>query len=256
MTGEARSTEVAGVGATGPAGPDLGGAPHRDHDPASPRSAPSTGGEHDPVPFPSRPAPEAGAEARAADRVPTGAGPAHRRGRRALVALAAGLFVASVALAALAAVLATRLEAERAGHRDVEQVAGQFAEALLTYDFNNLEAAKRRVLSLSTGKFRKEYEQAFAGGLDVLLQETKATSTGTVTDVFVGSIEDGSATAIAVANAVAEGTAGTKRTVASYIQLDLVRVGGRWRVDGVTNLNFGRDAGQVPPAATTTSVPK
>lgn len=235
MTGDAGP-----AGATQPAA--AAGPGHDDQAPA-----PAAVDEPDAHPPTATPAPATGTG--------TGTGPIRTR-RRGLVALAAGLFVVSVALAVLAAVLATRLEAERSGHRDVEQVAGRFAEALLTYDFNDLAAAKQRVLSLSTGKFQKEYEQAFAGGLDVLLKETKATSTGTVTDVFVGPIEDDTATAIAVANAVAEGTSGTKRTVASYIQLDLVRVGGRWRVDGVTNLNFGRDAAPVPPAVTTTTAAK
>lgn len=187
-----------------------------------------------------------------------GAGDGDRRTRRRLVAACAALFVLSVALAVLAALLASKLESERNRHDAVEEVAGRFATALLTYDHEHLDEAKQRVLALSTGKFRREYEQAFTAGLDVLIRETKATSSGTVTDVFVGGVEQDTASAIVVANAVSEGTTGTRRSVASYIQLELVRVSGAWRVDGVTNLNFGQnDQAQGAPAAptTTTSAP-
>jgi len=173
--------------------------------------------------------------------------PSATQGSKRLVAACIVLFVLSVALASLAAVLASRLESERNRRNDVEEVAGRFATALLTYNHDNLGEARERVLALSTGKFREEYEQAFAGGLDVLIKETKATSTGTVTDIFIGPVEDNTAKAIVVANATTEGTAGTRRSVASYIQLVLVNVGGDWRVDGVTNLNFGQ--GTTPTTA-------
>ncbi|HEX9968852.1 MAG TPA: hypothetical protein VGB03_01840 [Acidimicrobiales bacterium] len=177
------------------------------------------------------------------------------RTRRRLAVACAALFVLSVGLALLSAVLATRLESERSRTDEVEEVSGRFATALLTYSHDHLDQAKERVLALSTGKFRREYEQAFANGLDTLIKETKATSSGTVTDVFVGAVDGDTASAIVVANAVSEGTSGTRRTVASYIQLELVRVSGEWRVDGVTNLNFGQNSGAdgVPAASTTTT---
>lgn len=181
--------------------------------------------------------------------------PAAGSGRRrpGLVLAVIVLAVLSVVLALVAAVLASRLDAERGTRRTVERVAGTFTTALLTYDYNDLDAAKHRVLSLSTGKFKKEYEQAFGGGLDELLKQTQSRSKGTVTDIYVGEVSDGTADVIVVANAQAEGTSGTRRTVASYIQLQLVQVGGRWRVDGVTNLNFGQQSGSPAPSTTTTA---
>lgn len=174
-------------------------------------------------------------------------------GRRRLVLLASALFGLSVGLAILAAFLANRLDAEQDRGDDIRAVAGQFTAALLTYDFEQLDASKDRVLDLSTGNFKRQYEQAFTGGLDVLLKETKARSEATVTDVYLGEVADHTATAIVVADALAEGTAGSRRTISSYIQLELVKVGGRWRVDGVTNLNFGQGTGG---ETTTTTSPK
>ena len=198
--------------------------------------------DHEPLPE-ARPAPE----------------PPPRRSRLLLVACI-GLFVLSLVLGILSAVLGSRLDDEVTRRDDVEEVAGRFATALLTYDHAKLDETRDAVLALSTGKFRKEYEQAFAGGLEVLITETKATSEGTVTDVYVSDVEEDTASAIVVANVRVSGTAGDRRTAASYIQLELVRVSGAWRVDGVTNLNFGQNsgAGAVPaaPTTSTTTPPK
>jgi Mce-associated membrane protein len=182
--------------------------------------------------------------------------PQGRRGLlRALAVLAALFFVGTVAMAILAASLAQEVDEERTegdDRREMQQVAARFAERLLTYDFRRLDESKQSVLELATGKFRKEYEQAFKRGLQELFAATQARSTGTVVDVFAGPVEDGTASAIVVVDAVAEGTTGTRRTADSYIQLTLVKVGDVWRVDGVINLNFGQSAS--PETAPTTTV--
>ena len=149
--------------------------------------------------------------------------------------------LAILSAAVVATVQRQELAAERDDRAEIERVSGELATALLTYDFEHLEASRDRVLARSTGKFRKEYEQAFDSGLRTVLTETKAKSRGTVTDIYVSEIDDKAASTIVVANAVADGVAGRRASLASYIQLDLVEVGGRWRVDGVTNLTFGQD---------------
>jgi Mce-associated membrane protein len=148
-----------------------------------------------------------------------------------------------LATAVVATVQRQELAEERDDRKEIERVSGELATALLTYDFEDLDASRDRVLARSTGKFRKEYEDAFESGLRTLLTETKATSRGTVTDIYVSEISDSTASTIVVANAVADGTAGRRASLSSYIQLDLVEVGGRWRVDGVTNLTFGQGSG-------------
>jgi Mce-associated membrane protein len=163
--------------------------------------------------------------------------------------LAALVLAALLAVAVVAAVQRQQLAAERDDRKEIERVSGELATALLTYDFEHLDATRQRVLARATGKFRKEYQAAFDGGLTTLLTETKATSRGTVTDIYVGDIEDKSASVIVVANAVADGTAGRRASLGSYIQLDLVEVGGRWRVDGVTNLTFNSGASTTPTTA-------
>jgi Mce-associated membrane protein len=164
----------------------------------------------------------------------------------------AALFLVALGLAALAATQRSALEGERGDRRQIEQVSGEVATALLTYDYQHLDVSRDRVLQRSTGKFRKEYEAAFESSLKTLLTETKATSRGTVKDIYLSRVEDGTASALVVANAVADGTAGKRVTVDSYFRLDLVKVGGRWRVDGVTDLTFGGSGETVTSPSTTT----
>ena len=139
-------------------------------------------------------------------------------------------------------------------------MAARVATALLTYDYRDLEASKRRILADATGTFRREYEKAFETSLKVLITETRAQSKGTVTDVFMSEVEDGTASVLVVVNSERQGAAGRVPVAASYIQLDLVKVDGDWKVDNVTNLNFAQAAGgstrtTVPGGSTTTSVP-
>jgi hypothetical protein len=209
-----------------------------------PTAAPAAVGGHEVV--------EAGPEP--AVPPPTGRRP------RGLVALCIVLGLACLGFAVLAAVSTSRLDNERKDREAVEEASGRFASALLTYDYQDLATAKKRVLALSTGKFRKEYTQAFDNGLDTLFRETQARSAGTVSEVFVGQIADGTVTTIAVVDAVARGSAGGRRLVSSYVELQLVKVDGVWKVDGVTNLNLAAGASDTPlpsttPTTTTTTAP-
>lgn len=175
---------------------------------------------------------------------------------RSLAVLAAVFFVGAVALAAVAANLKSTLDAERGDRRQVEDVASSFAARLLTFDYRSMNAHRDAVYALSTGKFRKEYQRAFAS-LSQLITAGQTVSTGTVEELFVGSVEGGTASAIAVVRADSKGKAGSRAGVESYIELDLVEVSGRWRVDGVTNLNFTQAPGGAGAsgATTTTTAP-
>jgi ABC-type transporter MlaC component len=186
--------------------------------------------------------------------------PPAARSRRPLIVLAAGLLVVATFLGVLAAGYNDQLQDERSEREEVQEVAARVATALLTYDYRDLEASKRRVLGDATGTFRKEYEKAFDTSLKVLITETKAQSKGTVTDLFMSEVDDGTASVLAVVNAERQGAGGRVPVAASYIQLDLVNVRGSWKVDNVTNLNFAQAAGGSPrptgaPGPTTTSIP-
>lgn len=175
---------------------------------------------------------------------------------RSYVVAVAVLMAIGIGLAGLSLTLASRLEDDQ--EAEVRTTSAQFGTALLTYDFGKLDDTKKRVLSFATGAFRKQYEQAFSGGLDVILRETEAQSRVTNLDVFVGELEAHSASSIVVVDTVSEGKSGTRRTLATYVRLELVRVGGRWKVDGVVNLNFGQPGEQpgAPEGSPTTTTSK
>ena len=121
----------------------------------------------------------------------------------------------------------------------VRRTAGGMGSALLSYDYRNLDKTKKEVLRLSTGTFRKQYQQAFSGGLDAILTNTKAVSSVRDIEIFVNDVTDRSATAIVVVDTSISGTAGKNRSLTSYVRLELVHAKAGWLVDGVTNLNLG-----------------
>lgn len=174
------------------------------------------------------------------------------RARRPLVLLTVALLVIATGLGAAAATFYSRLQSERSDRDEVSDVAGRFGQALLSYDYTDLEATKRRVRAEATPRwFSTEFERAFSGGLDVLLRETRGRSRATVIDVFVSDIEADTTSALVSLRAEAEGIRGRQPVSDSYLQLDLVKVDGRWKVDQVTNLNFGQS--QTPRASTPTA---
>ena len=173
---------------------------------------------------------------------------------RGYVVGVAMLVAIGIALAALTLTFAAKAGDDREG--DVRRTAGEFSTALLTYDFGKLDEAKARVLSFATGGFKEQYEQAMAGGLDVILRETQARSAVQDVEVYVSEVEDNTASAIAVADTVVEGKSG-RRQVQHYVQLELVKVGGEWKVTALLNLKLGEPVdAAVPGAAPTTAPPR
>ncbi len=174
---------------------------------------------------------------------------------RSLAALCIVFFVATVAMAILAARQHSELQRSRDTRAAVEQVSSRFASAVLTYDYRDLDKTKNAVLALSAGKFRTDYEQNFSG-LSALFTTTKGQSTATVKDVFVSGIDHNTASAIVVLDERGQGTSGQRLNVDWYLRLSLTKVGGSWKVDDLTNLNFaGQGPTPVPGDTTPTSAP-
>lgn len=170
-----------------------------------------------------------------------------------LVWLTAMLGVVALASLAAAASLWTTLNSERDERVEVRRVSGSFAEAIHTYDFENLEASQKKVLALSTGNFRREYEKDFVGGLSEVIKKARAQSTGTATDVFLKEIEDGTATTLVSVNTVSTGAVIRMTT---YVELRLVKVDGRWLVDGAEYIDFDTPvSSRQPGGSTTTTAP-
>ncbi len=174
-------------------------------------------------------------------------------GRSPVLVLAVSLAI----LFGLAAAVLGVVAASRGGGDerldDIRRAAGTFGEALVTYDFQDPDAHRDAVLALSTGSFREEYEDAFDEGLAQVITEVEATSTGFVKDVYVSEVDEERAQAIVVVDIEHTGTAGPRTLFDVYFRLTFVQVGGEWKVDQVTDLNF--DTGPTPaaPGDSTTS---
>lgn len=177
---------------------------------------------------------------------------------------ARGLVVAvslAVLFAVVAAVLAVLLAGDDDDGRleDLRATAGRFGEALVTYDYHDPAAHRDAVLGFATGSFREDYEAAFDRGLGQIITEVKATSRGYVKDIYLSAVDEERAQAIVVVDIEHEGTSGPNTLYDVYFRLTLVDIGGQWKVDQVTDLNF--DSGGASPvttdtdASTTTSVP-
>jgi hypothetical protein len=174
---------------------------------------------------------------------------------RNLAVLGIIFFLATVAMAVVAAGQHRQLQRTRDTRSGIENIASRFASAVLTYDYRDLDKTKQAVLGLSTGKFRTDYEQNFTG-LSALFTSTKGQSTATVKDVFVSGVENNTASAIVVLDERGQGTSGQRLNVDWYLRLSLVKVQGTWRVDDLINLNFaGQGPTAVPGQSTPTSVP-
>jgi Mce-associated membrane protein len=186
--------------------------------------------------------------------------PPARGPSRPLVVVAAALLVVATFLGVLAGRYHAELTRDRAQRRDVEELAARFSTAFVTYDYRTLDASLARIKRDATAKFGGEYERLFRTAVSPLLTRTQARSKGTVTDVFLGSVEDESANALTVVNVERDGVGGPQPVAGAYFQLDLVKQDGRWRVDNLTSINFAQSTEPAPggtaPPATTTSVPK
>jgi Mce-associated membrane protein len=165
-----------------------------------------------------------------------------------------GLKLAVAALAALSFALAIVAAMVSASNKDsgreaaVRRTAGAFGTAILTYDYKHVDAWKRNVTNLSTGVFKKQFE-SYSKSLGTIFVTTKNSSDVRDIEIFLNDVSDKSATAIVVVDTTTSGTASKGRAVTAYLQLDLVKSGNAWLVDGLTNLNLGASA----PAATATT---
>ena len=177
--------------------------------------------------------------------------------RRTALVLAVTL---AVVFAVLAGVLAVLL-ANEGGDDEVEdlrETAGRFGEALVTYDYRDPDAHRDTVLGLATGSFREEYQDAFDQGLREVIMQVEAVSIGNVKDIYLSAIDAEQAQAIVVVDIEHQGTGGRNDLYDVYFRLTMVEVGGEWKVDQVTDLNFDAGGGEgttAPTASTTTSVP-
>lgn len=161
----------------------------------------------------------------------------------ALALIALGALVTAVALWSSRSDL--RREADQ--RDEVASVAGRFAEVLLSYDHQDLDASVDAVRELATADFADEYSGAFDAGLGGQIETLEATSTARIREVFVASFTGDTTRAVVIADSDIVSAAGSRATVGTYLDITLIRLDGRWQVDDVTSVaNAGSRLSPVP----------
>ncbi len=146
--------------------------------------------------------------------------------------------VACVMLAAVAVVAAlfglqqrNSLRSDRALNKDLRDISGQTVAALTNYDYQHLDQWRAGVLRNLTGSFQNTFKSSLQGFEQVYVAEHNR-GTSTVEGVWVGQPNGGQATTTVLVRITVTSLTGT-HTIEPYVQLTLLKVGGRWRVDDV-----------------------
>ncbi|HZN12876.1 MAG TPA: hypothetical protein VFB78_01300 [Acidimicrobiales bacterium] len=136
----------------------------------------------------------------------------------------------------------------------IRRVAGEFGATTLTYDYKDLPSFDRRMRAHATGTFKRQLGEGLPG-LKTLITQLKSHSEATVKQVLVSDIDEHSASALVVVEAKAQNGDAPARTLDdAYIELQLVKAGKRWLIDGVSTLDLGQgSSGPAVPGVTTTT---
>jgi hypothetical protein len=126
---------------------------------------------------------------------------------------------------------------------EVQRVSAELISLLSNYDATNIDQVAKRMLEISTGNFRADFEEVFASGLGGALEEVSASTRGEVLsgpDISFRSPSE--AVAIArVSQTVQNRDLPEGRTFEYLIEITLIdTVGGGWKADRVEILS-GRE---------------
>lgn len=172
------------------------------------------------------------------------------------------LLIAALLLAAFGLQQRSKLQSNQRQAGQLRQVSGALVAALTTYDYQNMDDWKARVLVHAVGQLRNSFNQ-LAPGTIPLVAGTHQRSTGTVQEVLIGQVQGDKATTMVLVNVTITGLSGT-RQFASHDHLTMLKVDGKWQVDYLDSVNFDPSTGSgvnptpgtaTPGGSTTTPSP-
>jgi hypothetical protein len=176
------------------------------------------------------------------DRPATPVRPAARWPLVACVVLAlTALVFAILALQQRGAVQASQEQASA-----LRDVSGQAVAALTSYDYQHLDQWKASVLRNATGSFENQFQSSFASFEQAYVAEHNR-GTGAVQDVWVGPVASGKASTVVLVDITVTSLTGT-HSLEPYVQVTLLKVAGRWRVDDV-QATFDTGGGSAPSSS-------
>ena len=183
-----------------------------------------------------------------------------RRGWTLAAVVALGVFAVLAAgmLVAQTSKLDDR-DAEVDEREEVEATAAAVAEAILSYDYNDIEGSLDRVEEHIGGEFADVYAETFRSVQVPVITQLQAVATAEVQLVYVTAVDEGTAHAIVLVDQTVQSTAGLRTLTGTYLQLDLVERDGRWVVESIPLRISSQNETLTPiPGAettTTTAVP-
>jgi hypothetical protein len=113
--------------------------------------------------------------------------------------------------------------------RAAAATAAQFAAALYTYDYNDLAAAKARIVRLVTPAYAKGYDASSAAE-QATITRLKARQTAKASGVFLTDVVKDHVAAVVVLNSSLQSAGGNRNSV-TYLDVALVRQGSAWKVN-------------------------
>ncbi|MFG3207723.1 hypothetical protein [Streptomyces sp. NPDC048192] len=151
--------------------------------------------------------------------------------------LPAGLVAATVLTTVLAVWLGLKLSDQSAAEQrrqDVLAAARQSALNFTSLDYRHYDRDSRAVLQGATGDFKKQFA-AQTAQLTKLVAQNKSVSEGQVLEAGIVRSDAHTARVLVVADSKVTNTAAPDGQARTYrLQLDLVRVAGRWLTSDVT----------------------
>jgi hypothetical protein len=122
---------------------------------------------------------------------------------------------------------------------DVEQRSWEVFDLLTNYDSTTFGDVSDRILALSTGNFREQYEEIVGTGLNEALAEAEASSEGEILhgpEITFRSANEAVALA-GIEQTTRSETAAEGRTITYLMRLTLVRDGAEWKADRIEILS-------------------
>ncbi len=155
------------------------------------------------------------------------------------------LALTALVFAVLALQQRSAVQAQTDQASELRDVSGQAVAALTSYDYQHLDQWKSSVLLNATGSFENQFQSSFASFEQAYMAEHNR-GTGAVQDVWVGPVASGKATTVVLVDITVTSLTGT-HSLEPYVQVTLLKVGGRWRVDDVQATFDTSGAGQLRP---------
>lgn len=134
-----------------------------------------------------------------------------------------------------------KLEADRSLRLEVTHAAWAFGQALLSYDYQDLQKTRTALTAMATGDFLATYDEAFGGAMAQVIVKLKAVSQANVREVYLADADEGSAHAIVVVDQQVKTSEAIRSVKDSHLKITLVKQQGAWKIQDVTVLGAAKE---------------